>query len=111
MMAAMVLEAVGYEVADYTTKIEPVVLESEMAFWLFDEPIAAGRCVGQRISSDLTTLQGVTARSVVELRLFDEGEEEHMTWEINGIPHIKLRTIRDDSINVTVMSHFNRIPT
>lgn len=110
MMAAQVLEGIGYHAKGYTTKIEPVVTDIPMDHRLFDKPIAAGLCVGQRMVSELTTEEGVTAHSEVEIRLFKEGEEEHMTWEVKGTPHLNIKIIRDDSINVTSNSLFNRIP-
>lgn len=110
MMAAQVLETIGYRVEEYTTNIEPVVTRAPREFRFFDEPIPAGHCIGQRLTSELTTREGITARSIVDIRLFQDGEEEHMSWEVIGVPHLQTRTIRDDSINVTVTSQFNRIP-
>jgi 4-hydroxy-tetrahydrodipicolinate reductase len=44
------------------------------------------------------------------LRLFREGEVEHMFWSLDGKPVSSIRTEREDSGHATAACLFNRIP-
>lgn len=106
----MVLEAAGFTVTGYTPSIEPIVATSPMITHLHPDPIPAGYCIGIRIIADVTTKEGVTARSEAEQKLFQPGEEEYMAWRVEGAPGLSLRAVREDSENLTLMSQFNRVP-
>jgi 4-hydroxy-tetrahydrodipicolinate reductase len=70
----------------------------------------SGICVGTRIIGEIDTEEGVTARAEIELRLFQDGEVEHMFWEVDGKPKTRVRVERDDSAHATAANLFNRIP-
>ena len=80
-----------------------------MHLGLFEEPIPAGHSVGTRIICDCATKEGPTAKAEIELRLFREGEIEHMFWSVKGRPEISVRIERNDSAHATAGCLFNRI--
>jgi 2,4-diaminopentanoate dehydrogenase len=104
-----VFHAIGYTVTNTSVRLEPVVFDVPMQLALFEEPIPAGHCVGTRIICDCATREGVTARVEAELRLFREGEIEHMLWSVKGRPEITIRVERNDSAHATVGCLFNRL--
>jgi len=105
-----VLTGLGYTVTEVSERLEPVVFDHAIHCRLLEKELPAGTCVGTRIVTESRTAQGVTADANIELRLFREGEIEHMRWEVDGAPRTRIRTERDDSSHFTCSSLFNRIP-
>lgn len=105
-----VLAALGYTVTQNRSSVEPVVFDTTIDCALMGGVIPAGDCVGIRINTEVETEQGVTAKSVIEIRLFKEGEVEHMFWSVDGKPASRIRTERDDTAHATASCLFNRIP-
>lgn len=105
-----VLTGLGYTVNEVTERLEPVVFDHPIHCALLKRDLPAGTCVGTRIVTVSRTAEGVTADAHIELRLFREGEIEHMLWEVDGLPHTRVRTEREDSSHYTCSSLFNRIP-
>lgn len=105
-----VLTGLGYTVTSVSERIEPVVFDRPIHCRLLERELPAGTCVGTRIVTESRTAEGVTADAHIELRLFREGEIEHMRWEVDGLPRARIRTERDDSSHFTCASLFNRIP-
>jgi 4-hydroxy-tetrahydrodipicolinate reductase len=105
-----VLAALGYTIADSRVRVEPVVFDTPLNSDFMGSTISAGVCVGTRIVAEIETREGVTARAEVELRLFREGEIEHMFWSVDGLPRTRVRVERDDSAHATAANLFNRIP-
>jgi 4-hydroxy-tetrahydrodipicolinate reductase len=105
-----VLTGLGYTVTKVTEKLEPVLFDHPIYCRLLDKELPAGTCVGTRIVTESHTAEGVTADAHIELRLFRDGEIEHMRWEADGMPHTRVRTEREDSSHYTCSSLFNRIP-
>lgn len=107
----MVLIALGYDVIETTSVVEPVV---------FDEPVpsrhapegflAAGLCMGIRMRSKTTTKQGVTGTATVDSRMIKPGEIEAMYWSVEGKPRTRVHVERLDSAHATAGNLFNRIP-
>lgn len=107
----MVLIALGYDVIETTSVVEPVV---------FDEPVpsrhapegflAAGLCMGLRMRSKTTTRQGVTGTATVDSRMIKPGEIEAMYWSVEGKPRTRVHVERLDSAHATAGNLFNRIP-
>jgi 4-hydroxy-tetrahydrodipicolinate reductase len=105
-----VLAAVGYTITATRSRVEPVVFDQPVDSELMGGTVAAGLCVGTRIVGEIETKEGVTARAEIELRLFREGEVEHMFWSVDGKPRTRVRVERDDSAHATAANLFNRIP-
>ena len=105
-----VLVGLGYTPTAVREKLEPVVFDQPIWCALLDKELTAGTSVGTRIIAEVDTAEGVTASAHIELRLFREGEVEHMRWEVDGMPHTRIRIERDDSSHFTCSSLFNRIP-
>ncbi len=107
----MVLIALGYDVVETTSVVEPVV---------FDEPVkssrapggefAAGLCMGIRLTSRTTTRQGTIGTAVVDSRIIRRGEIEAMYWTVEGKPRTRTHVERLDSAHATASNLFNRIP-
>lgn len=107
----MVLIALGYDVIETTSVVEPVV---------FDEPVpsrhapegflAAGLCMGIRMRSKTTTKQGVVGTATVDSRMIKPGEIEAMYWSVEGTPRTRVHVERLDSAHATAGNLFNRIP-
>jgi 2,4-diaminopentanoate dehydrogenase len=105
-----VLAALGYTITNTQTIVEPVTYDVPTPTWYVPEgSIAAGLVVGTRIRAEIETKEGVTAKAKIELRLFHPGEQEHMFWEVDGMPHTRVRVERDDSAHATASNLFNRI--
>jgi 4-hydroxy-tetrahydrodipicolinate reductase len=107
----MVLIALGYDVIETTSVVEPVV---------FDEPVpsrhapegflAAGLCMGIRMRSRTTTRQGAVGTATVDSRIIKPGEVEAMYWSVEGKPRTRTHVERLDSAHATASNLFNRIP-
>lgn len=106
-----VLSALGYTVTRSGAIVEPVVFDVPTPTrYVSEGSFPAGVVVGTRIRASIETREGVTAKAKIELRLFHPGEREHMYWEVDGMPHSRVRIERDDSAHATAASLFNRIP-
>lgn len=105
-----VLTASGYTIKSVKDYAEPVVFDKPFDSRLMECVIPAGDCVGSRLISEVETNEGVTARSEIELRFFQEGDVEHMFWSVDGKPRTSIRTEREDSAHATASCLFNRIP-
>jgi secondary-alkyl amine dehydrogenase [NAD(P)+] len=105
-----VLVTLGYHVTGAETRVEPISYDAPIENPWLKEIIPAGYCVGTRIVAELETSEGVTARAEIELRLFRDGEIEHMFWSVDGKPKTRIRTEREDSAHATAACLFNRIP-
>ncbi|MBU0539836.1 MAG: hypothetical protein KKF24_03835 [Gammaproteobacteria bacterium] len=105
-----VLTALGYTVTSVTERREPVLISKPVFSNALGREVAVGESSGTRIVAEAKTEQGVTARADIEVRLFADGEVEHMTWKVDGEPDCSVRVERKDSAFMSVASLFNRIP-
>lgn len=105
-----VLARLGFVVSETRCRVEPVVFDVSVANPWSGGIYEAGVCVGSRIIAEIFTVQGVTAKAEIDLRMFRCGEVEHMFWEVDGLPHTRIRTEREDSAHATASCLFNRIP-
>lgn len=105
-----VLVALGYTVTNTRSYVEPVVFDAPIDCPLLERVIPAGECVGTRIVGEIETREGVTAKAEIELRLFKEGEIEHMFWSVDGKPVTRVRTEREGAIHTTCACLLNRVP-
>jgi len=105
-----VLWALGYTITQTRAFVEPAVFDEDYASDFMECVIPAGNCVGIRIVAEIDTLEGVTARSEIEIRHFREGDVEHMAWTVNGSPNARIRVEREDSSHMSAACLFNRIP-
>ncbi|MCX7863839.1 MAG: hypothetical protein N2423_02190 [Novosphingobium sp.] len=107
----MVLIALGYEVIETTSVVEPVVFDEQVpSRHAPDGFFEAGLCMGIRMRSKTLTQQGVIGTAMVESRICKPGEIEAMHWSIEGRPRTRLRVERLDSAHATAGNLFNRIP-
>lgn len=105
-----VLTGLGYTVTKVSERIEPVLFDEPIYCRLLDKELQPGTALGTRIVTRSETAEGISANAHIELRLFRDGEVEHMRWEVDGMPNTRIRTERDDSSHFTCSSLFNRIP-
>lgn len=105
-----VLIALGYTASEVVERREPVLFDKPIYCRHLERDIPPGECAGTRIVIDVKTKEGVTAVAHIELRLFEQGEEETMTWKINGQPSSQISVTRDDAGHGTAGCLFNRIP-
>jgi 4-hydroxy-tetrahydrodipicolinate reductase len=107
----MVLIALGYDVVETTSVVEPVVFDqrvpSRHAPEGYFEP---GLCMGIRMRSKTTTRQGVIGTATVDSRIIKPGEVEAMYWSVEGKPRTRVHVERLDSAHATAGNLFNRIP-
>ena len=100
----------GYTIKRSEARVEPAVLTQNLNIELMERVIPAGDSVGSRIVSELETVQGVTARAQIDLRLCLPEETEHTYWDIEGTPRNSVRIDRSDSRHASPAILFNRIP-
>ena len=105
-----VLSALGYTVTKVSERREPVLSDQDYYCQLIDKTFAAGTTLGCRIIIDVETAEGPKAEAHIELRVFNEGEVEHMMWQVDGKPGSKVTVERDDSVHASAGTLFNRIP-
>lgn len=107
----MVLIALGYDVIETTSVVEPVVFDervpSRHAPEGYFEP---GLCMGIRMRSKTTTRQGTIGTALVDSRIIKPGEIEAMYWSVEGKPRTRTHVERLDSAHATASNLFNRIP-
>ncbi len=105
-----VLHGIGLTVTKISERVEPVIFDEPVHAPSLERDIEAGFVCGTRIIVDVETAEGITAKAHIELRLFREGEIEHMYWKVNGRPSTSIRVERDDSVYASASCMFNRIP-
>lgn len=105
-----VVSALGYSVTAVKERREPVLFDAPIYSNAVGRTVDEGECAGTRIVAEVETREGVTARADIEVRLFEEGEVEHMTWKVDGEPECSVRVERKDSAFMSVACLFNRIP-
>lgn len=108
--AQQVLQYLGYHVSGVDEYNEPVLFDEPSDCPPLERVLEPGICVGSRIVSKVTTEEGVTADTHVELRLTREGEREHTEWAVEGRPPCTISIDRRDSVHHTAAALFNRIP-
>ena len=105
-----VLVGLGYTIVDTRAYVEPATFDEDYDSVFMGCVIPAGNCVGIRIVAEIDTAEGVSARSEIEVRHFQENDIEHMFWEVNGDPRARVRVEREDSSYMSAACLFNRIP-
>ena len=107
----LVLRKLGYTVASSDATAEPVVYDVPVKTKLIPEGVfEPGVCVGVRTRLEVTTEEGVVATALIEQRMFQPGDVEHMAWAVEGTPRNRIRVERLDSAEATAGNLFNRIP-
>jgi hypothetical protein len=107
----MVLIALGYDVIETTSVVEPVVFDGPVPCrHAPDGQFPAGVCMGIRMRSKTTTRQGITGTATVDSRIIKPGEIEAMYWSVEGKPRTRIHVERLDSAHATASNLFNRIP-
>jgi 2,4-diaminopentanoate dehydrogenase len=110
LVAHHVLHALGYRVTQVTERREPVLSDRPVYCRLLDRTLEPGIALGTRIISDVSTEEGVTSTSHIELRILPEGENEHMLWSVNGMPASKIRVDRTNAVHTSAACLVNRVP-
>jgi len=105
-----VLWALGLDVISVTEECEPVIDDKPVFSHALGRDIEPGICLGTRITTRVTTREGINALSINELRVLRPGETEHMVWEVQGRPATKIRVDRTDSLHSSSACMVNRIP-
>jgi 4-hydroxy-tetrahydrodipicolinate reductase len=106
----MVLIALGYDVIETTSVVEPVVFDERVPSRHAPEGyIEPGRCMGIQMRSKTTTRQGVIGTATVDSRIIKPGEIEAMYWSVEGKPRTRTHIERLDSAHATAGNLFNRI--
>ncbi len=111
MIPALALRALGYTMTDCTYKQVPVILPHPFYCKLLKRELPAGSCAGLRTYVEAKTAEGVTATVQSDSRvLFNEGETEHIQWEVKGnVLSPKVRIERDNGHVMQALSVFNRV--
>lgn len=105
-----VLHALGYKVIKVTESREPVVSDKPVWSKIAGRTLEPGIVLGIRIVAVVETEEGVPATTHIELRILEEGESEHMIWELDGRPATKIRVDRTDSVHTSAACMINRAP-
>lgn len=107
----MVLTALGYDVTETTSVVEPVTFDERVPSRHAPEGyFEAGLCMGIRMRSETKTKQGVIGTALVDSRIIKPGEIEAMYWSVEGKPRTRVHVERLDSAHATAGNLFNRIP-
>lgn len=107
---AAVVEKLGYTITSITERREPITFDEPFTVWATGETLPPGAITGIRFIAEVTTSEGVPATSVIDLRPALDGEIEHMTWAVEGLPRMEIRVKREDTGFASASSLFNRIP-
>ena len=105
-----VLWALGLDVISVVEEREPIIDDKPVYSHALGRDIEPGICLGTRITTRVTTREGINALSINELRVLRPGESEHMIWEVQGRPATKIRVDRTDSLHSSSACMVNRIP-
>lgn len=105
-----VLWALGLNVTAVEEELEPVLHDEPVYSSSLDAYIEPGTCLGSRVTTRVTTREGITALSINELRSLRPGETEHTIWEVRGKPATEIRVERKDSLHSSSACMVNRIP-
>lgn len=105
-----VLHALGYTVTNVREWREPVISDKPVHSHLFEQTFAPGIVIGTRIIAEVETAEGVPATTHIELRILEEGESEHMVWELDGRPATKVRVDRTEPVHTSAACLIHRVP-
>jgi 2,4-diaminopentanoate dehydrogenase len=111
MIPMLALKSLGYTPMECTYRQVPVVLEKPFYCKLLKRELSAGTCAGLRAYVEATSEEGVVATAQSDSRvLFNEGETEHIMWEVKGnVLSPRIRVERDNGHVMQALSVFNRI--
>ncbi len=104
-----VVTAIGLTIEDITERNEAVVHDKSIFSTTLNKTIRAGDCIGTRSIIEVATKEGVCAIAEIELRLIEEGENEGMSWDVDGDPPAQMKLQGLDSGHATASSVVNRI--
>ena len=105
-----VLQHYGYSIAHVERRKEPIIWDESIYCPFMKKEVAAGLAIGTCFIVDVETTEGVTASTRASYRIFRDGEDEEMSWRIDGLPGMEVRVKREDSGVASASSLFNRIP-
>lgn len=105
-----VLQHYGYSITNIQRRQEPIVWEEDVYCPILKKKFPAGIVLGTCYVIDVETAEGVTANTRASYRVFHEGEDEEMAWQVDGLPGMEIRVKREDSGVASASSLFNRIP-
>ena len=108
--SATVLQHYGYTIKNIERRQEPIVWDEPVYCPYLKKELPAGRVVGTCTIVDVETVEGVTACTRADARVFREGEEEAMVWRVEGLPGMEICVKRENSDVASASSLFNRIP-
>lgn len=105
-----VLQHYGYTISNITSGREPIIWDKPVHCPISKREYPAGIVIGTCFVIDVETEEGVMASTRASYRIFERGEEEEMSWRIDGLPGMEIRVRREDSGVASASSLFNRIP-
>jgi len=104
-----VLTALGFTVTSATETREPVIFDEPVHCRYLGHDIEPGLSVGTRVIARVETVEGVTAKTHIELRLIRDGELEHVIWRVEGKPRSFIRVDRRGSVYSSASTMINRV--
>jgi len=104
-----VLTALGFTVTSATETREPVLFDEPVHCRYLGRDIEPGLSVGTRVLARIETMEGVTAKTHIELRLIRDGELEHVVWRVEGKPRSFVRVDRRGSVYSSASTMINRV--
>ena len=105
-----VLQHYGYSVTNVERGREPIVWDDPIFCPIMTKEVPVGVVIGTRFVVDVETAEANTAYTRASYRIFEEGEDEEMSWRIDGLPAMEILVKREDSGVASARSLFNRIP-
>jgi hypothetical protein len=105
-----VMHALGFTITNVTERREPVLSDRPVWCRVLARYLKPGTTLGLRILASVESEEGVTANAHIELRILQEGDTEHMLWEVDGKPASKILVQRSDAVHSSAACMVNRIP-
>ncbi len=109
-LGVIALQYCGFTVSGVTMTQEPVLEEEPVYCKQLDKTFAPGTCLGTRTVIETSSKEGVSVRSVIDLRVLKPGDAEHGTWKVNGMPGMQVQVVREETSLASAAGAINRIP-
>lgn len=98
------------KIVKWTQSLEPIEAERPVHSKVLGRTIARGDVIGATTRSTVITREGILLVGMLQLRVFDESDDEFTQWRIKGEPELCLKIPQVPGRIATSTSIINRIP-
>ncbi len=106
----MICSQIGWTIKSLTQTTEPIVADEPIASKAVDKTIEKGKVIGKKETMTVETFEGPRIVADLLAKVYEPGEEDENSWNITGMPDIRVETPRPATVDLTIGTVINRIP-